>query len=489
MNYSVNLDITPGGMPPVLHMSQYDTDRQYTVNLKDGGSSYSLGTGATGKVKGFNGKACFEIEATASGSTVTFQLTDASTDQFGIFPVTLELTNDGETISPLCMIFDVQKAGYTNEQAASSPEFENAMEEAAQKYVLGMDLTARTALLDLLAHVAYIDQSGQDYYDALELALRAKLSYIVADYAQDHTVYTDDSLDSLKEGDELIVTAYYDDGSHIDLSDSQYTLSGTLHEGTSTITVTYAGKTDTISVVCTVNGWLYHFEQSTASAGSKDFNWSGSPEYHTGHDGEGYSYYNGNEIVESTSFTPPDLSGDFTMAWWQKCITADKKGQGISPFKVGTTSGTMSATGYGSPANVKSGWSVSRDTGVNKTTEGIRIFWSSDKFHIRCVTSNLNYGAVYNATPPSGFDATAWHHFAVTRKDNILRLFVDGEMIFSAEVTPALFFNTQVAFGAYYANAGDTSARAGSYLCDYDDLFIAEWCKWDSNFDASAIQY
>ena len=130
MNYSVNLDITPGGMPPVLHMSQYDTDRQYTVNLKDGGSSYSLGTGATGKVKGFNGKACFEIEATASGSTVTFQLTDASTDQFGIFPVTLELTNDGETISPLCMIFDVQRAGYTNEQAANSPEFQTAMEAA-----------------------------------------------------------------------------------------------------------------------------------------------------------------------------------------------------------------------------------------------------------------------------------------------------------------------------------------------------------------------
>ena len=251
MNYSVNLDITPGGMPPVLHMSQYDTDRQYTVNLKDGGSSYSLGTGATGKVKGFNGKACFEIEATASGSTVTFQLTDASTDQFGIFPVTLELTNDGETISPLCMIFDVQRAGYTNEQAANSPEFENAMEEAAQKYVLGMDLTARTALLDLLSHVAYIDQNGQDYYDALELALRAKLSYIVADYAQDHTVYDSDSLDSLKAGDELIVTAYYDDGSHIDLSDSQYTLSGTLTAGTSTITVSYNGKTTTFNVTVT----------------------------------------------------------------------------------------------------------------------------------------------------------------------------------------------------------------------------------------------
>ena len=257
MLYSVNLDITPGGMPPVLHMSQYDTGRIYEVHLKDGGGDFTPGLGTTAKVKGFNGKVAFEIAATVSSSTVTFQLTDASTDQFGIFPVTIEMTIGSTVLSPLCMIFDVQRAGYTNEQAASSPEFENAMEEAAQKYVLGMDLTARTALLDLLSHVAYIDQNGQDYYDALELALRAKLSYIVADYAQDHTVYDTDSLDVLKEGDDLIVTAYYDDGTHIDLADSQYTLSGTLTAGTSTITVTYLGKTDTISVVVTAYPYRY----------------------------------------------------------------------------------------------------------------------------------------------------------------------------------------------------------------------------------------
>lgn len=252
MNYSFDLDITPGGMPPILHMSQYDTARIYTANLKNGSADFELGSGATAKVKGFNGKVCFDIPATISGSAVTFQLTEASTDQHGIFPVTIEIAFDNpEDLTPLCIIFDIQKAGYTNEQAANSPEFENAMEEAAQKYVLGMDLTARTALLDLLSHVAYIDQNGRDYYDALELALRAKLSYIVADYVQDRTIYTHDSLDVLKSGDDLIVTAYYDDGTHTDLADSAYTLSGTLTVGTSTITVTYGGKTATFDVTVT----------------------------------------------------------------------------------------------------------------------------------------------------------------------------------------------------------------------------------------------
>ena len=251
MNYEFNLDITPGGMPPILHMSQYDTFRTFTANLKQDGGDFTPGLGATAKVKGFNGKVAFEIDCTISGSAVTFQLTAASTDQFGIFPVTIEMTIGSNTLSPLCMIFDVQRAGYTNEQAASSPEFENAMQEAAQKYVLGMDAAARTALLDLLAYAAYTGPDARAKYDTLETALQGKLSYIVADYAQDRTIYDTDSLDILKEGDDLIVTAYYTDGTHSDIEDSQYTLSGTLTAGTSEITVTYLGKTDTFDVTVT----------------------------------------------------------------------------------------------------------------------------------------------------------------------------------------------------------------------------------------------
>lgn len=251
MNYSVNLNITPGGMPPILHMSQYDTGRTYLVTIKDAdGNNVGLGTNPTAKVKGYNGKNCFEIDATVANSVVTFSLTEASTDQFGVFPVTIELTIDGQdTLSPLCMIFDVQRAGYTNEQAANSPEFEDAMEAAAKKYVLGMDAAARTALLDLLAYAAYTGPDAQAKYDLLETALQSKLAYIVADYAQDRTIYTHDPLDVLKEGDDLIVTAYYDDGTHADVEG--YTLSGTFTVGTSEITVTYGGKTTTIEVTVT----------------------------------------------------------------------------------------------------------------------------------------------------------------------------------------------------------------------------------------------
>ena len=251
MIYSFNLNITPGGMPPVLHMSQYDTGRTYAVTIKDAdGSNVGLGTNPTAKVKGFNGKNCFEIDATVASSVVTFTLTDAATDQYGIFPVTIELTVDGiDIISPLCMIFDVQKAGYTNEQAASSPEFENAMQAAAQDFILGMDMQARTALLNLLTHVAYIDENGQDYLDALTAALEATLVSIEAVYTQSGTVYNTASLNSLM--DDLVVYAIYNNGAEVTVTG--YELSGTLSTGTSTITVTFGGKTDTFEVTVTAD--------------------------------------------------------------------------------------------------------------------------------------------------------------------------------------------------------------------------------------------
>ena len=69
---------------------------------------------------------------------------------------------------------------------------------------------------------------------------------ITAAYMQSGAVYPDTPLNDLK--DDLVVTAVYSDESTETLQASDYTLSGTLTVGTSTVTVTYEGKTDTFSV-------------------------------------------------------------------------------------------------------------------------------------------------------------------------------------------------------------------------------------------------
>lgn len=139
-----------------------------------------------------------------------------------------------------------------------------------QKKVEGDFLTndVKQALLQIASKVAYIDEHGQDYYDALESALYpdATLQYITAVYTQSGTVYDTDSLDSLKA--DLVVTAHFDDSSTEVIT--AYTLSGTLTTGTSTITVSYSGKTTTFDVTVThsilpVGYTLYDYLYSNAT--------------------------------------------------------------------------------------------------------------------------------------------------------------------------------------------------------------------------------
>lgn len=116
------------------------------------------------------------------------------------------------------------------------------------------------SVLQLAEKVAYIDENGQDYYDDIDDSADAlhsamyppvNLSSISAVYTQSGTVYTTDTLYSLKT--DLVVTAHYSDSTTAVVTN--YTLSGTLIAGTSTITVTYGGKTTTFNVTVSAGDW------------------------------------------------------------------------------------------------------------------------------------------------------------------------------------------------------------------------------------------
>ena len=114
----------------------------------------------------------------------------------------------------------------------------------------GLTEEVKTALLACFEQVAWIGADGQTYYDALETALNKKrsLSSISAVFTQGSAViYDTDELYALKQY--LTVTATYDDGSTKEVNN--YTLSGKLVAGTSTITVAYNKKTTTFNVTVT----------------------------------------------------------------------------------------------------------------------------------------------------------------------------------------------------------------------------------------------
>lgn len=89
------------------------------------------------------------------------------------------------------------------------------------------------------------------------------VSSISAAYTQSGPVYDTDTLNSLKT--DLVITAHYSDDTTQTVSAADYTLSGTLAAGTSTITVSYGGKTATFNVTVT------HLEMTLQSI-EADFN-------------------------------------------------------------------------------------------------------------------------------------------------------------------------------------------------------------------------
>ncbi len=121
----------------------------------------------------------------------------------------------------------------------------------------GLSAEAKAALLACFAKVAWVDEHGQDYYDALEEALYAD-SYprITAVFdAGGNVIYTSDALSSLKQ---YTTVTYYEteESAGVILSDSDYTLSGTLQEGQNIITVIYNGKTTTFIVTAVSRNYI-----------------------------------------------------------------------------------------------------------------------------------------------------------------------------------------------------------------------------------------
>ncbi len=111
----------------------------------------------------------------------------------------------------------------------------------------GVPYAVKDALLTLFEHVAYTDDQGQTYVDALKraFALVKSLVSIEATINTGGAEITDsDTLGTLRQY--LTVTASYDDGSTATVTD--YTLSGTLEVGVSTIVVTYGSAATSVNV-------------------------------------------------------------------------------------------------------------------------------------------------------------------------------------------------------------------------------------------------
>lgn len=127
--------------------------------------------------------------------------------------------------------------------------------------------TVRSAILALFQAGAYAETGLTDEIAVIQAWASSDVPGLVsisAVYTQSGTVYDTDSLDDLK--DDLVVTAHYSDSTTETVT--TYTLSGTLTEGTSTITVAYGGKTTTFDVTVSGDRALYPLTNGTYQSSS-----------------------------------------------------------------------------------------------------------------------------------------------------------------------------------------------------------------------------
>lgn len=270
MSIKKNVDVQPGvGVPAIFHCSQGDKGTRIILGLLNNNDSYTIPEGTTAIIRGSRADGTLFTEITADIDTTTeikFNLTEDMTSVAG--PVECEAVMTSGTaniIGTANFIIDVEKSPASigsvfpgtdaattwlidklENEPLNSLNGESVVDAINGGSGSGLTEDVKTALLACFEKVAWIDENGQDYYDALYSALYppADLVSISAVYTQSGTVYDTDTLDSLKSN--LVVTAFMDDSTTRTVT--TYTLSGSLSEGTSTITVRYGGKTATFTV-------------------------------------------------------------------------------------------------------------------------------------------------------------------------------------------------------------------------------------------------
>lgn len=132
----IDCPLTPGTMPPVAHIAQYDTGRLIYARLKDHeGNPYTPPSDATVALVGCNPrKEVFEIEGDVQATTAIFTVQGAASSMWGRYAATIKLV-DSAQISTIAIIMDVQKAGATDEEIAGAANFPDAVTEAVNDWL------------------------------------------------------------------------------------------------------------------------------------------------------------------------------------------------------------------------------------------------------------------------------------------------------------------------------------------------------------------
>lgn len=175
----IKLNIVPGGIIPIINVSQNDIGRVLQFELYDGLSAASITAGTTATIEGTKpDNHAFQYDATISGNVVTVDTTQQMVVIPGTVECTLSLTYDSQVIGTALFFMEVERSGLDMNADVSDTELPALMDLARANAE-----RAENAAQDA-------DDSAQDAEDAKDAAdIAAAIAKSWATYSTDPNIY------------------------------------------------------------------------------------------------------------------------------------------------------------------------------------------------------------------------------------------------------------------------------------------------------------
>lgn len=140
---TINLELIPQGVAPVIHVSQYDKGQTWLFNLYSGGSPFSVPSGSSVTIQGTKKDGTgFQYACSYSGSVVTAIEQEQMTVLSGKVPCEIVIINGTAKIASINIVIEVEPAALSDDTVISEtdlPLFIHALEAAgdAEAYAVG----------------------------------------------------------------------------------------------------------------------------------------------------------------------------------------------------------------------------------------------------------------------------------------------------------------------------------------------------------------
>lgn len=130
---TIDLNLIPKGIPPVIYVSQYDKGQTWLFNIFAGDQLFTIPTGSTVTIQGTKKDGTgFQYSCTFSGSQVTATEKQQMTILSGDVSAEIRITKNSELIGTINFIIRVEPAALADTTVISETELP-LVEEAIEK--------------------------------------------------------------------------------------------------------------------------------------------------------------------------------------------------------------------------------------------------------------------------------------------------------------------------------------------------------------------